>query len=156
MELANQVARRMWNDPEGESVAGECLLNAIRSFDPGNGTPIQAYIMHCVKMGVLDAQRRKSRRREVLKDSMYWEEVYDFGGAAAAPANAERSSDVHRRYCTYSESAELLVSQEDWTLLVERYIDKIPIDVIARRRNTTVYRARKLLHGAAARFKKIE
>lgn len=146
----------MSRDPEGESVAGECLLKALRSFDPAKGTPIAAYVVRCVRLGVMDFNRSKSRRRDQLMPEEYWyNEVYDSGDiAGAVPTNSEKEGARRYGYRTYEEEAELPISQEEWRLLTERYVDRVPMDVLARRRNTTVYQLKKALHAAVSRFTK--
>ncbi len=176
MNLALKTARRLWTDPEGESIAGEALLQALQSFDPTRGVPIKAYVVACVKLNILYHKRKAALRHDIIMPEAYWKEVYDFGGAGLAPhglgtftyTQAKRDNTpecrsqtyyietedtpLRRRYQTYEEEVDLPVSFEDWHLLHEHYIDKFPLDVIARKHNTTVYNIRKLLAAAKDRY----
>lgn len=132
LKYAKRVAFKMSQDPEMASIAGSAALRAARSY---NGqVPIQRWVALCVKRQVWDYWRRNAKRREEQKELGWWTE----------------------EICTYDEAkptAEL--PQPELQLLTEYYIDKWPLDVLARRHDTTIYGVRKLLKAAEAKLLEI-
>ncbi len=130
LEYAQRVAFRMSVDVETQSIAGVSARRAVDTFDPTLGVPIKRHIARCVKMDIWSYWRKIKHRREEQKESMWWEEVW----------------------CFDEPEEELRVSTDDWQLLHEHYTDRWPMDVIARRRNTTIYQIKKMLRAAEQRF----
>jgi hypothetical protein len=90
---------------------------------------MERWIARCVKTEIW-CYWRKMRVRPVVHEG--WENA------------ADRDDEV----------TELLVSNADWMLLWEHFVDKWPLDVIARRHDTTVYGIRKQLGAAEARLRR--
>jgi DNA-directed RNA polymerase specialized sigma subunit len=130
LNYAKKVAFSLYQDPEMGSIAGNALLRATRTHDPSKVT-LKAYIRVCVKMEAMDYGRRKSKRREEFHEEPFWEGVQE-----TAPCF----------------EAEIPVSQEDWQLLCEYYIERWPYDVVARRHGVTTYRIRRMLKAAVNRL----
>lgn len=122
LDFAIQVARNLWDDPEAESAAGSALLRAVRTY---NGTTsLKGWVSYCVKMSVRDWWRRfhytSGRMQKTVqhKADVFWLKI-------KAPKGDE-VEEFQEKYPFY------------WTLLVERFLEKLPVDVIARQRNTTM------------------
>lgn len=122
LKFATNVARRMWDDIEAESAAGNALNRALNTYD--GRTSIKGWVSYCVRVEVRDLWRRfhytsaKMTRTIQHKADVFWLRI-------GAPDN-EEISEFQKQFPFY------------WTLLVERFIEKLPLDVLARDRSTTV------------------
>lgn len=133
LRYAKRVACRMMpRDCEAESLAGEAALRALRTYDPGRAVPMERWISICVRTDVWCYWRQRSRQSETFHDEQWWEE-----NEPVAP-----------------EVDEVELPCQDWQILVETYIQRWPIDVVARERGISVYAARKLLRAAEARLER--
>lgn len=124
---ALRVAKALTRDPEGESLAGLAAWYAYRTFDPTKNVPWRRWVAICVKGHLRDYWKYKRTES--------WVET-----TTIAPMDSEPID-------------ELL--QTDWQLLVESFIDKWPMDVIARRRGITIYQVKYMIRAAVARLERI-
>jgi hypothetical protein len=124
LKYALQVARRMSRDQETESLAGVAAWRAWTTYRPELGD-WRPYVSKFVRLSI---QYYWRTRKPVLLE---------------APELIPAKED----------SEQLDIPMEDWQLLVESYIDRWPMDVIARRHGVTVYRIKKQLTGALSRLK---
>lgn len=121
LEFAINIAKKVWNDPEAESAAGNALHKAVLTYD--GRISLKGWIAYRVRMEVRDWWRRfhytsaKMQRTVQHKADAFWLRV-------RAP-DREEVAEFQEQHPFY------------WTLLVERFIEKLPIDVLAKRRNTT-------------------
>jgi hypothetical protein len=139
------------SDPEIGSLAGAALRRATESYDPYRGLTAEAaalvrvmpedikqqflippkrWVAIVVKQYVKDYWRKKSKHKEEQCSELWWSIV-----------------------ATFDESEEELVCQADWMLLYEKYIDRWPWDVVARRHGWSMKEARAAVNGAVQRFK---
>lgn len=122
LSFATAVARKVWNDIEAESAAGNALFRALRTYD--GKTSVKGWVAYCVKVEVKDWWRRfhytSGRKTHTLrhKADAFWVKI-------GAPAQDE--------VCEFQEDYPFY-----WTLLVERFVEKLPLDVLATRRGTTI------------------
>lgn len=129
LRFAIRVAQSMSRDPEVESLAGEACWRATESFDPALGVPIRRYIALCVKRAVWCYWRQvKLRLRDTQNDAAY---------AAEAPQFHDEP---------------LRIPHEDWRLLYEHHVEKLPLYILARQRRLTVYAVKRALDAAEGRF----
>lgn len=122
LNFATNVAKGMWDDIEAESAAGIALHRALETYD--GRIKLKSWVAYCVRVAVRDWWRRfhytsaKMQRTVQHKADAFWFRI-------SAP-----------------EQEEVIEFQEQfpfyWKLLVERYIEKQPLDVLARDRSTTV------------------
>lgn len=131
LAFAKRVAYNMSSDPEMGSIAGIALHRAVSTYDDTRGVPLKRWIARQVKIGVWNYWRRVRDRHEEHQSEVWW------GGVFVMDT---------------PEIQELPIPAFDWKLLCEYYIEKWPLDVVARRYDTTVYGARKLLRQAEARL----
>lgn len=131
LEFAKRVALNIWQDPEAESVAGEALLNAMRTFDETKGNYRQWIARH-VKLGVWDFMRRFQARHSETRAEGWWEYLYN---------DETDYTDI-----------PLPIPRADWELLVEYYLEKVPLDVVAKVRDVSVYRVRKMMEAATEKL----
>jgi len=126
---ARRVAFKMNKNPEMEEVACLAAWKAVRTYDPSRAVPFKRYLALLVKRRVYDWQGDRRRQPKTQTDE-WW--------AANEPA------------------IQMLVAADeysaDFQMLVEYYIDKWPLDVLARRHGVSIYKVRKLLRAATARF----
>ena len=120
----------MGRDPELESVAGEALTYALKSFDASLGVPEKRWIALKVKQSVWCYWRSRKIRPSETKEEVWWERVVDL-----APSDTK-----------------LIVSPEDWQLLCEKHLEKWPNDSIAKRHGWSMRRAKAELEAALQRF----
>jgi DNA-directed RNA polymerase specialized sigma24 family protein len=129
LAYAKRVAFRMSRDPEAESLAGVAAWSAHREFDGTRNVPYKRWIAVCVRMAVYHHWRKRARRPEETRQDLFWEDVY--------------SLDEIDLDSTWTE---------DFQLLTESFVDRWPLDVIARRHGMTVYAVRKRLAEAKEQF----
>ena len=125
LKFAKKIALRMSKDPEVESIAGNALLRALRTYD--GRVHLYGWISVCVKMEVRDFWRRHNRIK--FMPETWWENVYEV-----------------------EEPATIDMDPYYWQILCEKYLEKWPLDVVARRHGKTVYRIRKDLEAAITAF----
>lgn len=131
LDYAKRVAFKMSKDPEVESVANFATLSALRSFNEEKGLSLKQWIAVCVKRGVWELWRKESKHKQVQKTEVWWERVVE-----VAPIESEPCAPP-----------------VDWLYLVEYYIDKVPLDVMAKQHKTTVYQVRQILNSALQRLR---
>lgn len=130
MPFAIAVARRMFNDPEADSIAGWALLRALRSFD-STKCSVEGYVAHCVKTDVKHYWRKLKVRRVVV-----------LGGEDFDPGTVD----------SYTED---VLTPLEWKLLIEKYELRWPHDVVARRNNMSVSQVRRMLAAAVDKLQAI-
>ena len=130
LHFAKRVAFRASKDPEAESVMHEAVLKAVRAFDPAKQVPLKKWVALVVERDVWCYGRKQKRRAECVEPEI-------LADTLIAPEWVPEP-DIH---------------PADWQIVYERYVKKLPIDVIARVRLITVYEAQKLLKAAEARCK---
>ena len=122
LKFATRVARKVWDDIEAESAAGNALFRALRTYD--GRVSIRGWIAYCVRVEVKDWWRRFHYT------------------SAKMTRTVQHQTDAFWLRVDAPEQEEVSAFQEDfpfyWTLLVERFLEKVPLDVLARQRNTTV------------------
>ena len=122
LKFATNVARKMWDDIEAESAAGNALNRALNTYD--GRVSIKGWVAYCVRMEVRDWWRRfhytsaRMQRTVQHESDVFWLKVQ-------AP-DQEGVAEFQELFPFY------------WTLLVERFIEKHPLTTLARNRNTTV------------------
>lgn len=128
-----RVARRMSKDPEVESIGAVRAWRALQDFDPSQSS-IEQRITHMVKQGVW-CYWRKMRVRKVVSVQMPITPEGDQIDVAAPEVDTD-------------------TPLEPWVreLLCNYYIDRWPLDVVAKRYNRSVHQVRKLLADARMRF----
>lgn len=129
---AMHIARCMTKDPEGQSIAGMATLCAIRSFRSELEVPIERWVALNVRHQIW-CHWRKLRARPFAR-------THDTDGLDAS--------------CEDEPWEEETLSVEDRILLFEHYVDRWPLDVIARRHCTTIHRIRRQIAAATARYKR--
>jgi DNA-directed RNA polymerase specialized sigma24 family protein len=148
LKYAKRVAFRMSKDPEVESLAGVAAWRAVRTYNPLLNVPMERWVARCVKTEVWCYWRKLRCRPITLKDDTWWESVHCVIGAEDAPPNPRLGAKRVK-----PEAEELPIPREDHQLLCEYYLDKWPLDVLARRHEVTIPRVKKLLRAAVARLK---
>lgn len=122
LKFATNVARKLWDDIEAESAAGSALERAIRTYD--GRTSIKGWVAYCVRVAVRDWWRRfhytsaRMTRTVQHKTDVFWVKI-------GAP-ESEEISEFQEQFPFF------------WTLLVEKYIEKLPLGVLAQRRGTSI------------------
>ena len=129
LAYAKRVAFSMYKDPEAESLAGQAAWRAFRTFDDSKKVPYKRWIARCVREDIWGYWRKlKVRPMERLGE-----------------AEVEVPESPH-------DDSELLVSTLDFQLLYEKYIEKWPMDVIAKRHGLSVHYAKQFVSIAQQRF----
>jgi DNA-directed RNA polymerase specialized sigma24 family protein len=131
LPFATRVALRTWHDPEAESLAGAALLHALRTYD--GRIPLRRWVARCVKLWIWHYWRKMKVREP-------WSRTAEEGAFEYAACEHEFYVD------------EGPLSDEEWQILCERYVDAWAEDVIARRRDMTVYRVRKVIAEATRKL----
>jgi len=135
--FASKVAKRLWDDPEAESIANEAAWRAYSSYrEPtlkwGNYTEEGWIAMH-VTQGIQGEWRKLhcTKKRSNERTDGWWESVV----------------------CTYDpEPSDFECSPADWQILCEKYIDGWAWDVVAKRYCITVAGAKRRVKEALSRF----
>jgi DNA-directed RNA polymerase specialized sigma24 family protein len=138
LEHAKKVAFRMSRDPEVESLAGLAAWRAFQTYD-ATKSHWTTWTGRLVKQEVIMYWRHLKYRRETQMSQIKspTEEYSSFDGCVMDPV--------------IEDSHEKLVDG-DWQLLCEYYIDRYPLDVVARRNNMSLHTARKTIAAAVARL----
>jgi hypothetical protein len=128
---AMRVARRMSKDPEALSIANKAGWNAYRTFDSTRGVPWKRWVAACTKRAVWYMWRSQARGRTELRNEVWWE----------------------KNAISFDEpSDELRIPTWDWQLLCMYYIDRWPLDVVAKRTNDSIAGVREKLANARRKF----
>lgn len=128
LKFATNVAKRVWNDIEAESAAGNALFRALRTYD--GRVSIKGWIAYCVRIEVQDHWRRfhytsgRMKRTVQHKHDEYWLSVEVL---SRTESPEEKSTVEFQEQFPYY-----------WTLLVERFVEKVPLCALAHRRGTTI------------------
>lgn len=128
LAYAKRVAFNMSGDPEMESIAGSAAWRAVRTYRVEKG-PLKRWIARCVKTQVWCYWRAMKLRRT---DQVEPEELEE----AIAPAAEE----------------PLGICYFDYKMLYEHYIDRLPLDVMARKYDTNKRGVRRMLDTAIERL----
>lgn len=136
VSYATRVAFSIWRDPESESLANIAAWRAYETYrEPtfiyGSYTE-EGWIARITKQHIYaEWKKRGALKRSDEQTDGWWQEVVS---------------------CVDEPIRDPLVSLEDWKLLCEKYIEKWPIDVIARRNNLRISEAKRRLTDALSRF----
>lgn len=134
LAYAQRVVRAMSRNPDAEECVGEVTWAALRSYDAERGLTLKQWVCCCIKRAVWDYWRKEARRKLHFASNcsdVWWERAV--------------KHEVH---------SEEIAPPLDWMYLVEHYIDRVPLDVMAKTRNTTVYQVRLVLERALERLSK--
>lgn len=133
IKMAQSWARTMSTDPEIDSIAGEAAWRALYTFDAKKNVTIKWWVIQLTKQAIIRYWRqiKRLREREKFMDELWWETQL-------------QSSDT-----------ETPIANDDWQLLVESFILKHPIDVIARDHNLSLHEARTRRKAAISRLEAV-
>lgn len=129
LPIAIRTARKLWCDPEAESVAGEACIKAMRSFD-GRGT-LEGHIKRCVRIHIFHTWRKVKVRSAVELQS---------------------SEHLECHACFDEAYTEPTLSQVEWQILCEKYELGYPFDVVAKRFGTSTRYMKRLIPVLVARL----
>lgn len=121
LDYAIRAARQMnRKDPEMDSLAGLAAWKAHSTFKPEKDVPYKLWVSYCVRMEVYGYWRELRRRPEVQfsqldTDETIWTET-----------------TLHLTSCDESDSLFDGLSIRDWVILVEHFVHRWPLDVIAK------------------------
>lgn len=135
VKYAQCIARKMSNDPEVDSIAGEAAWRALYSYDIKKNVKLSWWIAQLTKQAVIHYWRRlkKLREQEKLMDEIWWADQY--------------------RDDTEIQTIEIQTT--DWQLLVESFILGHPLDVLARDRNISIDAVRRKRKAAISRLEAV-
>lgn len=125
---ARRIAFKIWKDADAEDAALAATMRCILTFDPSRNVPIKRWLARLVKQAIIHRWRRLRRMHLEPVSEWFMETVVE-----VPPLDCEEST-------------------EDYVLLYENFVDKWPIDVIARRRGWSIPRTRRMLAAAKSRF----
>lgn len=150
VSFAQKIARKMSQDPEVDSIAGEAAWRAMYTWDSKRGVKLSWWIAQLTKQSVICYWRRMARLRakEKLRDEFWWRDQAKEGRFTDSSSRYDDDNRVYRR----PTEAEVPVNADDWQLLVESFILKWPLDVIARERSVSLSRARAMRLAAISRL----
>lgn len=129
LRYAKRVALNMCRDPEMESIAGSSAWRAILAFD--GSRPFKSFLRVVVRKDVWCYWRREAKRREELKSAVWWENE--------GPAVYQQTT--------------LDISDPAWRLLVCYYMERWPLDVVAKRMSCTKKEAKGYIAQAVEELK---
>lgn len=154
VRFAQHIARKMSKDPEVDSVAGEAAWRALYLYDEKRGVKLSWWIAQLTKQAVVHYWRRMARlrKREKLMDELWWAEQTKHGRMTDSGVHYAEDNLILR---TPEEEEALAVQAADWQLLVESFILKWPLDVIARERGVSLGTARQMRLAAIARLEAV-
>jgi DNA-directed RNA polymerase specialized sigma24 family protein len=133
MKYAKRVAYKMSRDPEAESYAHSATIRAIDTYRPATNVPFKRWLARCVKIAIWNWWRSIQRRHEDVVGGGIW--------------------DVNVIDNIETQSADLPIPREDWEFLHSYYIDRWPLDVMARRYGrVSVYAIKQRIRDTVARF----
>lgn len=157
VRYAQKIARKMSQDPEVDSLAGEAAWRALYTYDQSKNVKLSWWIAQLTKQSVQYYWRRmaKLREREKLMDELWWQEQSNIGRVAETSGRKHAYVDgdnLTLRLVTDGEELQYDVKREDWQLLIESFIQRWPLDVIAREHGVTIGTARKMRAAAISRL----
>lgn len=134
VKFAQRIAYKMCKDPDIDSIAGIAAWKALYSYDKSKNVKLSWWIAQLTKQAVIHFWRRqtKLREKEQLMEEAWWEKVQEM-----------------------EEESENNIANEDWQLLVESFILKYPLDVIARDRGVSLSAATKMRKAAISRLEAV-
>lgn len=155
VRYAQRIARKMSNDPEVDSLAGEAAWRALYTYNQERNVKLSWWIAQLTKQAVQYYWRRvaKLREREKLMDELWWQEQSQLGRVSTRKSDIYEEDNRVLRHREWEER-DLEISRDDWQLLVESIILKHPLDIIARDRGISLHAARKLRKAALSRLEK--
>lgn len=117
VKFAQRIARKMSKDPEVDSIAGEAAWKALYTYDIKKNVKLSWWIAQLTKQSVQYYWRQLAtlRQRERLMDELWWHKQ-----------TKKESND------------DLSVPSADWQLLVESFVLRLPLDVLARQRGVSM------------------
>lgn len=153
VQYAQKIARKMSKDPEVDSIAGEAAWRALYTYDIKRNVKLSWWVAQLTKQAVVQYWRRMSRLREheKLMDELWWAEQTPVGRLPGKDLPVH-SSDDNLRHRLSQDEEELATNPVDWQLLVEIFVLKWPLDVIARERSISLGEARRRKMAAIARL----
>jgi hypothetical protein len=155
VKYAQKIARKMSKDPEVDSVAGEAAWRALYTYDVKRNVKLSWWIAHLTKQGVQYYWRslNKLREREKLLDELWWMEQSDLGRVPRDRGRQQHHYEEDNLAIRLRKDDESLdVDKDTWQLLVESFILKWPLDVIARERGVSIHAARAMRTAAISRM----
>lgn len=136
VQMASRLARKITRDPEAMSYAAEAAWRALQTYDPKRCDNKKAWVVYCVKIAVYGFSRTMSQSRYTrYSEQLEWLD--------------EETKDTILAECV---TVDPPVACDEFKLLVESFVDGIPVDVLAKRRGWTRYYTRKVIRAATARF----
>lgn len=150
VKYAQKIARKMSRDPEVDSIAGEAAWKALYTYDASRNVKLSWWIAQLTKQVVIHYWRRMSklREREKMMDELWWQEQSNIGRIAANATHYEEDNKSNRQ----TSDEEINISPDDWQLLVESFILRHPLDVIARDHGMSVGQVKKIRAAAISRL----
>lgn len=153
VRFAQHIARKMSKDPEVDSIAGEAAWRALYTYKIERGVKLSWWIAQLTKQAVQYYWRRiaKLREREKFMDELWWAEQSEAGRVSDGTRYPEDNQVLRNP----DNDVEIEVNANDWQLLVESFILRWPIDVIARERGVSVGAIRKQRTAAISRLEAV-
>lgn len=111
-------------------MAGIASHRALMTYDPATNVPLKRWIALRVKTAIWCYWRKIRDRHEEYQPETWWSEVYTLD----------------------EEQTGLLVDQATWKLLLHKYVDKWPYDVVGREYGWSTAEAKRQVKGAVHRF----
>ena len=154
VRYAQRIAARMSKDPEVDSVAGEAAWRALWTYEEERGVKVSWWIAHLTKQAVIQYWRRisKLRKREKLMDELWWMEQTKAGRVPQDGHKFRYDEDNLVNKVSGEEDDGVDVLATDWQLLVESFVLRWPLDVIARERGVSLGKAREMRKAAVSRL----
>lgn len=143
VDYATRVARNMTRDPEGDSLANLAAWRAMTSFKPEKKVPLKRWIAICVRTHIHYYWRSRARHPEQQFSQVSeeaWESMHIYTSTG--------SSELEAKLTAPEEPEELPMTRYDWQLLYENFVDRIPLDSIAKKRGISLKAARALVQSA--------
>jgi DNA-directed RNA polymerase specialized sigma24 family protein len=137
VNYAMRVANRMTQDPEGLSLANQAAWRAFRTYDPSLGVPMKRWVARLVKLDIWCywRTRKDCRTREGQLNSDWWMNAYTV---------LPEESDLPEK---------LGLSQLDWQILVEKFVEEWPYDVVAKMHGCTTSGMKRHIKALVARLR---
>jgi len=154
VRFAQKIARKMSQDPEVDSIAGEAAWRAMCSWDQSKNVKLSWWIAQLTKQSVIHYWRKLARLRakEKFRNELWWAEQTKLGRVSEQKLRLSEDNLILRHPDTESE---IELKFDDWQLLVESYILRWPLDVIARERSISLGEARRLRLAAISRLEAV-
>lgn len=156
VRYAQKIARKMSKDPEVDSIAGEAAWKALYTYDLSKGVKLSWWIAQLTKQSVQYYWRKmaKLRQREKLMDELWWQEQSNIGRVSSRSVAYPEGDNLTMRLTIDGEELQYDIKREDWQLLIESFVLRWPLDVIARERGISLNTARKMRAAAISRMEK--